>query len=359
MKATHNLVAQVLRQPKTAVSLSHTEWDLLIRQARHADLLARIYTMLDDQGLIDSIPARPRAHLESADTVVQRHAQAIRWETLCLRKALATIDLQVIMLKGAAYLMADLPPSRGRIFSDVDILVPKGQLNQAEAALRLHGWASSHHDAYDQRYYRIWMHELPPMMHLKRQSVLDVHHNILPESARVHPDPVKLIEAAVPVGEDQSIKVLAPVDMVLHSATHLFHEGELDHGLRDLADLDSLLRHFGDSPSFWSALVSRAQELELTRPLFYALRYANLVLGTPIPESAAINQAVSRPSWLLVAIMDALYGRALAPIHPSCSDWLTGTARWLLYVRAHWLRMSPWQLIYHLFHKAFLSPKRS
>ncbi|MBU1692106.1 MAG: nucleotidyltransferase family protein [Gammaproteobacteria bacterium] len=359
MKAAHNLVAQVLRHPESAVSLSLAEWDLLIRQARHADLLARIYALLDDQGLIDSIPAKPCAHLESADTVVKRHAQAIRREVLCLRKALATIDLPVILLKGAAYLMADLPPARGRIFSDVDILVPKGQLNQAEAALRLHGWASSHHDAYDQRYYRIWMHELPPMMHLKRQSVLDVHHNILPESARVHPDPVKLIEAAVPVGEDQSVKVLAPVDMVLHSATHLFHEGELEHGLRDLADLNSLLRHFGDSPSFWSTLESRAQELELTRPLFYALHYANLVLGTPIPESVFINQTVSKPSWLLVAIMDALYGRALAPVHPSCSDWLTGTARWLLYVRAHWLRMSPWLLVHHLFHKAFLSQKSS
>lgn len=355
MKAAHNLVAQVLRQPQTAVSLGLAEWDLLIRQARHADLLARIYAMLDEQGLIDSIPANPRAHLESADTVVKRHAQAIRWEVHSLRKALASIDLPVILLKGAAYLMADLPPARGRIFSDVDILVPKSQLNQVEATLRLHGWASTHHDAYDQRYYRVWMHELPPMMHLKRQSVLDVHHNILPESARVHPDPNKLIEAAVPAGEDQSTKVLAPVDMVLHSATHLFHEGELEHGLRDLADLDSLLRHFSDTPSFWSALMIRAQELELTRPLYYALRYANLVLGTPLSESATINQ---RPHWSLVAVMDVLYGRALAPIHPSCSDWLTSSARWLLYVRAHWLRMPPWLLVHHLFHKVFLSPKR-
>jgi hypothetical protein len=27
----------------------------------------------------------------------------------------------------------------------------------------LAGWAATHHDAYDQRYYRQWMHELPPM----------------------------------------------------------------------------------------------------------------------------------------------------------------------------------------------------
>ena len=60
MKAAHNLVAQVLRQPKIAVSLGLAEWDLLIRQARHADLLARIYALLDEQGLIDSIPANSK-----------------------------------------------------------------------------------------------------------------------------------------------------------------------------------------------------------------------------------------------------------------------------------------------------------
>ena len=356
MKVTNNLVARILRQPHLSVSLGLADWDLLIRQARHADLLARIGIVLDEQGLIDRIPAKPRAHLESAGTVVARHAHAVRWEVQCLRKALASIGVPVILLKGAAYLMADLPPARGRIFSDVDLLVPKDRLNQVEAALRLHGWSNSHHGAYDQRYYRIWMHELPPMMHLKRQSVLDVHHNILPESARLHPDPARLIEAATSVVNDESVKALAPVDMVLHSATHLFHEGELEHGLRDLADLDSLLRHFSGLPSFWSALLPRAQELELTRPLFYAMRYTRLIFDTPLPES--LTKTVSGPGWPLITVMDAIYGRALAPVHPSCSDWLTGIARWMLYVRAHWLRMPTWLLMRHLFQKAFLSPKQ-
>lgn len=357
MKAAQTLIAQVLRQPDKALSLSPTEWDLLIRQARHADLLAHIYALLDEKGLIASIPAKPLAHLESADTVVKRHAQAIRWEVLNLGKALETIDLPVVLLKGAAYLLAELPPARGRIFSDVDILVPKDQLNQAEATLRLHGWAASHHDAYDQRYYRTWMHELPPMMHIQRQSVVDVHHNILPETARFHPDPEKLLASAITAGDDPSIKALAPVDMVLHSATHLFHEGELEHGLRDLADLDSLLRHFGISPSFWVDMAARAQEMELTRPLFYALHYASQIFGTPLPASITKSMKHFRPRWPLVSIMDALYGRALAPVHPSCSDWLMGFARWALYIRSHWLRMPTGLLAKHLFHKAFHSKK--
>ena len=93
---------------------------------------------------------------------------------------------------------------------------------------------TTHHDAYDQRYYRQWMHELPPLRHMTRQTVLDVHHTILPLTAHLKPDPAKLWEAAVGIEGQVNFCVLAPVDMVLHSATHLFHDGELEHGLRDL-----------------------------------------------------------------------------------------------------------------------------
>lgn len=38
--------------------------------------------------------------------------------------------------------------------------------------------------------------------------------------------------------------VLGHADIVLHSAAHLFHEGEWGSGLRDLVDLHALLGEF-------------------------------------------------------------------------------------------------------------------
>lgn len=58
---------------------------------------------------------------------------------------------------------------------------------------------------------------------------------------------------------------------MLHSACHLFHEGEWGHGLRDLVDLDAMLRAFAAEPGFWSTLLVRAQDLNLGRPLYLAL----------------------------------------------------------------------------------------
>ncbi|HEY5798581.1 MAG TPA: nucleotidyltransferase family protein, partial [Burkholderiaceae bacterium] len=127
------------------------------------------------------------------------------------------------------------------------------------------------------------------------------------------------------------------------------------HGLRDLFDLHRLLTHFGADPAFWPALAKRAEELGLLRPLYYALRYAGILLGTGVPQP--VRQAVNAgaPGKALLALMDFLFLRALLPAHPSCDGAATPMARQLLYLRGNWLRMPPLLLTRHLFHKAFLS----
>jgi hypothetical protein len=354
-----DLLVDALLAPTRLTQLDAAEWDLLIRQGRNADLLARIACTA--HALLEQIPVSPRRHLEAAAKLALRQRREVYWEVEQIVDALAPTGLPVVLLKGAAYAIADLPAAEGRMVSDVDILVPRQQLVAVESALMMKGWVSEAKSAYDQRYYRTWMHELPPMRHFRRGTVIDVHHAILPLSARWHPSSEKLLAAALPVEFnefdkfDGRIMVLAPVDMLLHSATHLFQEGELAHGLRDLVDIDSLLRHFGTADAFWQALVPRAVELELSRPLFYALRYANLMLGTPLPESvvqAAVNAPGGRRPGAFLAFMDSLFLRALRPAHATTADRLTALARWQLYVRSHWLRMPPSLLIPHLARKA-------
>jgi len=358
-RGTQNLLLRSLRSPESVTSLRFEDWDLLVRQARRADLLARLSILLEKQGLLNKVPPQAGRHLNSARIVAQAHNRVVRWEVYQIRNALEDLNVPVILLKGAAYVMGELPAGRGRLFYDIDILVPKTDLDRVEQALRRKGWMSTHLDAYDQRYYRQWMHELPPLRHIKRKSVVDVHHTILPETARLSPDPRKLIAAAQPLDGQGRLKILAPTDMVLHSATHLFHDGELEHGLRDLTDLDSLLRHFGRNQAFWAELVERAGELNLMRPLYYALRYTHSILGTPIPGTVQQSARAGRPGWFAPALMDTVFTRALAPGHPSCNTLFTGLARWFLYVRSHYLRMPLHLLIPHLIRKATIRVHRS
>ncbi len=358
MKAAPVLL-QVLRQPQAMRALDGVQWDVLVRQARGANLLASLHAWIDEQQLRHCVPAPLLRHLDWAATVAERHRAAVAWEVRQIRQALAATGVPLILLKGAAYTMADLPPARGRLYGDVDILVPPAALGPVEAALMQGGWASRGHDAYDQRYYRCWMHELPPMAHLQRQTVIDVHHAIVPRTARLQPSAAKLRAASVPIDGERGLRVLAPVDMVLHSATHLFLDGQCEQGLRDLVDLSRLLAHGGTAPGFWPALMARADELGLQRPLFYALRYCAILLHTPQPSDAVRCARAGAPGPLLLALMDALYLRALLPMHPSCASALAGLARGLLYVRATWLRMAPLPLARHLLHQALRSDRVS
>ena len=354
------LLVEVLREPARVRSLGPDGWDLLLRQAGHADLAASLGILLEEAGLMEAVPPAPREHFAWAAVLLARHRRALRFEVSQIRRALDGLGLPLLLLKGAAYVMAGLPPAAGRMFSDVDILVPKERLAEVEAALMLHGWVGTHQDAYDQRYYRQWMHELPPMEHVRRGNTIDVHHAILPETARMRPDPALLRAGAVPLSGsgNEDLWILAPHDLVLHSAVHLFSEGELHHGLRDLVDIHRLLQHFGPLSGFWDGLVARALRLQLARPLFYALRYAARLLGTQVPMAVMDEAAAAgRPAPALLALMDALFLRALLPPHPSCADRLTPLALGALYLRGNWLRMPPLMLARHLFHKAFVSPR--
>jgi hypothetical protein len=350
MSSPAHPVVLALHDPAPLVSFSLRQWEAFILQGRRTNLLARIAVALDDHGLLDQVPAAPRAHLQAAKTLAQAQADSVRREVAYVERALSGTGIPVVLLKGAAYLMAGLPAARGRLFSDIDILVPQGALGNVEVRLLLHGWQTSKAHPYDQRYYRKWMHELPPLRHVKRQTMLDVHHAILPITARLKPESAKLLAASRALGGDPPLRVLAPVDMVLHSATHLFCNEDVGNNLRDLVDLDTLLRDFSKGESFWTRLTARAGELDLTRPLYYALRYAVRVLGTSVPSDVLREAEVGRPSRALRPLMDALFLRTLIPGY--ATDRMASLARSSLYVRAHWLRMPPLLLAHHLTVKA-------
>ncbi|MCU0989897.1 MAG: nucleotidyltransferase family protein [Xanthomonadales bacterium] len=339
-----------LREPQAMAALDAGAWDLLLRQASSAGLLGRLAALAQAAGIEGELPVPVRRHMCAALTIAQQQQRAVRWELVQLAPVVERLDGPIVLLKGAAYAAADLPPAAGRLFSDIDLLVPKAQIATAEALLTFDGWISSHHSAYDQRYYRQWMHELPPMTHIRRKTVLDLHHNILPETARIQTRPDLILASARALPEHPRFSIPTPADLVLHSATHLFHEGEWQHGLRDLVDLDALLRNSGDEAGFWDELIARAEVLNLGRPLFYGLRYCHLLLATPLPPGL-LERCPGRPPPRAAALMDRLFVPAFATAHPSCRLPGSGLAASALYLRSHWLRMPPQLLLPHLAQK--------
>ncbi|WP_214657302.1 nucleotidyltransferase family protein [methane-oxidizing endosymbiont of Gigantopelta aegis] len=147
--------------------------------------------------------------------------------------------------------------------------------------------------------------------------------------------------------------VLSSADRIIHSAVHLFYDGEFEHGFRDISDIDLLLREFSKDEKFWKSLISRSTELRLKEPVFYALRYCYYFLKTPIPEQILnlVTKQYSETRWI---IMDFLFKRALLPNHSTCQDRWNGLAVFVLYIRGHLLKMPLYLLIPHLLRKGWM-----
>jgi hypothetical protein len=126
-----------------------------------------------------------------------------------------------------------------------------------------------------------------------------------------------------------------------------------------LTDLDIMLRYFGRTePAFWEQLVPRAARLELTRPLFYAIRFTTRLTKTPVPTEVLASVGRFAPWWPVRQLMDHLAVRALIPELRDGESWSRTAARVLLYLRSHWLRMPPSLLARHLCYKLFYGKSR-
>jgi hypothetical protein len=349
----------VLNDPDVLLRLRPGELDLVLRVLRRLRMLGSVAHGVRHERS-DCLSPRAIDQLASAKLLSDARARIARWELDRIAWALDDLPASVplIALKGAAYLLADVPNARGRLFADIDLMVPEAYLGEVEGKLLERGWKAEKLSAYDDRYYRRWRHELPPLTHAERGVELDLHHNIWMRAGRLRSPATSLIEAARPVNGTR-FHVLAPIDMTLHAMVHLF-SGEMGGTLRELMDVDRLLRHHAAAePNFWEDFWPRAVALRLTRPAFYGLRYAREIFGTPIPAQFMTTSRPHGPGAAVLALMDTLVPVTLLSSTPVRQPRSLSWARMLLYVRSHWLRMPAGLLAWHSLNKLWARVARS
>lgn len=322
------LLVRAMRDPQAVLALDAAGWTALIAMARAEQMIGSLAHRL--HGL--AVPSAAARLLEDARASAEHGRVAALWEAEMARRALAPLDLPVLLLKGTAFVAAGLGAGVGRSIGDLDILVPRDRIEAVEAALLAAGWEWVKPDPYDDAYYRRWMHELPPLIHRERDRMIDVHHTILPLTARILPDAEALLADSVAL--ESGLRVPATNDLLCHAAAHLFADGDLAGGLRNLWDIHRLVEDFGTD-----GLAERAALHGLDASVARALRLAHHLYGTPMP-----------PHWAQLAGADRLYVRRLL----ARDGWGRQTrrlTRFGFYVRSHWLRMPPAMLARHLWTK--------
>lgn len=340
-------------------SVAHLDaegWGLLLAEARAGGVMARMAGILAADNAVRRL-SQPPIHLSPQVmhhvTATMRQSSSlahdVQRELTFLGGALADVGTPTLLLKGAAYCAAGLPAANGRIFSDIDLLVARPFLPQAEAALMLGGWVVGKLDAYDRRYYREWAHEIPPMTHLQRGTTIDLHHSLAMPTCRIQIDSESMIAAAVPVPGPGNWYRLKDEDMVLHAASHLLLNSEFDRGLRDLWDIDLLMRHFGAAtPGFVYRVLARAETVGLGKIIRCAFTLSHRIFRTPLPQEALASGSLLL--WLL--------GGAASTRHPQTRPYIQGVADQLLFMREMTLRLPAPLLARHLWHKAIVGLRK-
>ncbi|MDP5031005.1 MAG: nucleotidyltransferase family protein [Paraglaciecola sp.] len=328
--------------------LNERDWECLIRIARRASILPRLASQIVGQ----NYPCFVEKHLNSAIKQACLQKQQVRYEAIQLVKLLETVsDSHLLFLKGAAYCLGDYQVGIGRIFSDIDLLVAKNDLSKIETKLLVYGWFPESSDEYDQKYYREWAHEIPPIRHAQRGTLLDVHHNLVPIISGRAPNIALFTEDLIYL--ENGIKVLSVHAMTLHSAIHLFFQEEYHHAFRDICDLHCMFSEFGKTPTFWEDIQTLALKSGFSLELALACRYSEAIFNTPIPADVLRNSKEYLPNKPFLLIYDWLYLKVLQPHHPLAQVRFLGLANFLALLRGHFIKMPLHILLLHSFTKIY------
>lgn len=325
----------ILQDPQRAQEIALPDWEPIIRLARasrvHATLGHRL--MASAKGWA-AVPEQPRGHLEAAMNFAAWRRHLLDLELHALNTQIPA-GIEVALIKGAAYHVQRLPLAEGRLSADIDLLVRREDLDAAESALIEGGWRSTVTDPYDQRYYREWSHELPPMQAEGHALELDLHHGIAPVTSHCRPDPVALWARRRPIA-DSRFCVLDPADQLIHAVIHLFQDTELDGRLRDLLDIDAMLRGLPGEDAALRSLATRVSQFGAGGQFWHALTACQRWLGTPVPSVLWPEP----PTRIAQAVMNWMLPRTLLPRLPEEGPGLGGTlAGKLAQLRYHRMRM--------------------
>jgi len=318
--------------------VTDAHWNEVIEQGRKTQLLGQLAASLQGAQLLDKVPTAVQRHLVLANLTITRRNESALWEAATMRRAIdPTISL--VLLKGCAYVACADDNAAGRLFSDIDVLVRRQDLPAVEADLVSVGWKPSRVNDYDLAYYRNWMHEVPPMEHVRRHTVVDLHHAINPPVSRFYVNPDQLFARMVEIRP--GIFVLSATDRVIHCALHLLQEGEPKKLMRDLYDLHLLLRQHHGSAAGMEQLRNRACELNVDALTGAAIAAARALFAENLVQG-------ERSGWLQACVERA--ARQTSGNTTVASE-LAGLA---LLTYSHWMKMPMHLLVPHLIRKSLL-----
>jgi len=246
-----------------------TDWEAVINLAQRHNVSPFLYHILR--------PHRDRIPVVAHQTLQTLYYYAVArslYRERQLREALDVLEavgVPVVLLKGAAVAYTVYPDPALRTMGDLDLWIPREQLEQARSALQRLGYTLHSkrnrplalHDAY--------LGETQLLSNDPTRGLIELHWNVFPGEWLRHAaciDEATLRERSVPL-EGMAARRLASEDMVLNTCLHLVINHQLGVGsIRSMLDLYLIQSRLAPN---WEEIARRAQEWHVTTAVWLVL----------------------------------------------------------------------------------------
>jgi hypothetical protein len=256
-------------------------WELMIEIASFHYATTTLATCLDP-GM--EVPADVRDYFAAALALNKKRNEQILSTLARVAGLLNAIDIEPVLLKGAALLVEGIYPQPSmRILGDIDILIPKDRSAEACAALQAVG--------FDTKWSAVsppTHHHLPMLLDPETGTGVELHTDVISRSADAVIATDWFCEMVRPVVfRGQRVRLPEPT----RNAGHIIFHSEIFHGLytlnkvqlRHVIDL-ALLRARHEQAIDWDELDRRFSAADAGEVLATYLHLADELLGQAAPQ---------------------------------------------------------------------------
>jgi hypothetical protein len=264
-------------------TLSEEEWSWLADEASRHQLRGLTYRLLADGPFAGQMPALVRDRLRTAYVdIAARNAWFFRQTSLIVRE-LERHGIPVMLLKGVHLARFVYAEPALRSMADVDIMVSRDQLPEAERVLLDQGFGPRPRPDLVERC--TWSNHLDKL-EKEGAPVVELHWHIERPRSAFSIDLAGLWQRSQPATLDGApVRLLSPEDLVLHLVLHASYHHRFDRSaLKAIVDVNAVLVRQGEA-FHWQRLVDRAIEWKASGFVYTTLRLAVDILDSPIPEA--------------------------------------------------------------------------
>lgn len=274
----------------TAPPLSEPQWSILIDEARRHQLTGFTYRVLSREPNTYSVPQRVLDRLRPGYVSTALHIATLLRYTSVMTSQLVAHGIPVMLLKGIHLARFTYAEPAMRSMADIDIMVPRDRLADAEALFLEHGYGPPQPTSLEERCS--WSNHLPKLSK-PGAPVFEIHWGIERPTSPFRIDLDALwARSRTETLQGAPVHLLSPEDLLLHLVLHSSYHHRFDRSaFKGLADIHTVVvRHRAEID--WQMLADRAVEWGASGFAYATLRLAAQILGTPVPE--AVLQSLPR-----------------------------------------------------------------